>query len=84
MALQDSQILDGFHRELHRRLTAQLSQRIEQVASGSATKITEDPTSTAEKYAAQVSYIKALTDVLDACEEIERGIHGSRPGAERE
>lgn len=84
MALQESQILDGFHRTLHRRLTSELTKRIENLATGSATKTAESTTSTAERYAAAVAYIQAITDVLDACEEIEKGIHGSRGEADRD
>lgn len=63
-------IVDPFYRELHYRMSAQLDQRIEQLAAGHAKG--DAVSGTAEKYAGQVSYIKALRDVLEICGEIEK------------
>lgn len=71
-------LIDPFHRSLYGRLQEVLTDRITQLAGGSAGKITEDTQTVPEKYAAQVSYIKALQDVLAICEELERDRYGAR------
>jgi len=53
-----------------------------ELASGSARSIQGADGTVAEKYAAQVSYIQALNDVLEKCKEIELEQYGARPGAD--
>ena len=84
MALTIAEITDPFHRELYKRLHAEISGRMEALAGGSATKITEDQASTAEKYAAAVSYIRALNDALAMCEDIEQRRNIKTPENKRE
>lgn len=72
------ELIDPFHRSLHERLIDNLSNRINQLADGSASQSKEGVSTVAEKYAAQVSYIKALRDVLALCEELERERYGVR------
>lgn len=74
-------IIDPFHRDLYGALTEEIDKRMTALASGSAVKVAEDTTSTAEKYAAQTSYIQALTDVLEKCKDVELARYGARPSA---
>ena len=55
-----------------------------QLAAGHATAIMGSHVSTAENYAAQVSYIKALNDVLAKCQELEDMRYGDGPKKEGE
>lgn len=68
---------DPFHRELRRRLDEKLAARVEHLAAGGATTTDLEVISTAEKYAAQVTYIQALRDVLAMCDEMDRERYGS-------
>lgn len=77
MVAQD--ITDPFHRQLYMELTEEIARRTEQLASGSALLIVNDTGTIAEKYAAQVSYIKALYSVLERCKEIETERYGGKP-----
>lgn len=70
-------IVDPFHRALHKRLSEEMAQRIEAVAGGSASVLAEDTKTVAEKYAAQVAYIMALRDVLEVCEELGSDLYGN-------
>lgn len=70
------ELIDPFHRALYGRLKQKLEACIEGLASGSAASALDDPATVAEKYAAQVAYIKALNDVLEVCEELERDRYG--------
>jgi len=63
-------IIDPFYRELYARISAQLGQRADQLVEGQAKG--NSVGETAEKYAAQVSYIKALRDVIEMCGDIEK------------
>ena len=76
-----SSAIDPFHRALSNVLTVKIDSRMLALADGSAVKVAEDTISTAEKYAAQTAYLKALNDVLAACAEIELEMYGARPGA---
>jgi hypothetical protein len=60
------------------RLQDDLAQRMSSLAGGSATQIVGSPISTAERYAAEVSYIKALNDVIRVGEEIEVEMYGGK------
>ena len=77
-------IIDPFHRDLFRVLSAQIDERMVLLAQGSAGQVTGDTATTAEKYAAQTSYIRALNDVLDKCKGLELERYGARPGAEQD
>lgn len=77
-------LIDPFHKAIHAKLMEERSNRIIGLAAGSAAKITEDTQTVAEKYAAQVSYIKALEDVMEICKQLERERYGERPGREEE
>ena len=48
------------------------------LAGGSATQIVNSPVSTAERYAAEISYIKAMNDVIGMCDEIDAQMYGSK------
>lgn len=72
-------LIDPFHRELYGVLSEELTNRVTQLANGSAAKLFHGATTVAENYAAQVSYIKALNDVLEKCQELERNRYGGRP-----
>lgn len=65
-------LIDPFHRALYGALSVELDNRIHDLASGSAAAIVEQNATVAENYAAKVSYIKCLKDVLEKCAEIER------------
>lgn len=71
-------LIDPFHRTLYAKLIEQLERRTAELATGSAATILGDTQTVAEKYAAQVGYIKALHDVLEVCEELERERYGQR------
>ena len=73
-----TRIIDRFHQTLATRLNEELSSRVEQLINGSATRMGDEPTSTAEKYAAQVSYIRAIRHVLELCDEISDDQYGNR------
>lgn len=77
-------LIDPFHRALHRRLAADLEERILNLAAGSAAQNDSDTKSVAEKYAAQVAYIRAIQDVMGICEELERERYGDRPKGKEE
>jgi hypothetical protein len=72
-------LIDPFHRQLYNKLDQEIQERVIALSEGSALKITDDRQSVTEKYAAQVSYIKALRDVLEICKELEQDRYGSRP-----
>ena len=74
-------LIDPFHRNLYAVLSEDIDRRMIELASGSATSIQGAAETVAEKYAAQVSYIRALNDVLDKCKEIELEQYGARPSA---
>lgn len=76
-----SSAIDPFHRLLSNALTPLIDSRMVDLANGAAVKVAEDTISTAEKYAAHVSYIKALNDVLAKCAEIELDMYGAKPAA---
>ena len=69
-------IIDRFHQNLRKKLLEDISARMTQLASGAASKTEYDQASTAEKYAAQVSYLRALNEVLDLCEQLDADQHG--------
>lgn len=71
-------LIDAFHRVLYGKLTEQLERRVNELASGSAATILGDTQTVAEKYAAQVGYIKAFYDVMGICEQIEQDRYGAR------
>lgn len=73
-------IIDPFFKLLNGQLTEKIAQRMTSLASGSAVRTENDQVTTAEKYAAQTSYIQALNDVLDLCHEIEVDKYGRKPG----
>lgn len=72
-------LIDPFHRELTTRLTAEIDKRIEQLTEGSAKRYINDSETVAEKYASQITYIKALRDVLTICVELEQARYGAKP-----
>ena len=74
-------LLDPFHRELYKKLAEEINDRTKSLALGSAKGIMGDPVTVAEKYAAQTSYIKALYDVLEFCEQVEKERFVTRPKA---
>lgn len=74
--------IDPFARALFPRLQEDLANRMSALAGGSATQIIGSPISTAERYAAEVSYIKALNDILGVCHEIEVEMYGGGKPAE--
>lgn len=74
-------LIDPFHRSLYAVLSEDIDRRMIELASGSATSIQGAAETVAEKYAAQVSYIRALNDVLEKCKEIELEQYGARPSA---
>lgn len=47
------------------------------LALGSATHHVGEAANTAEKYAAQTSYIQALNDILDLAEQVEKEIYST-------
>ena len=71
-------LIDPFHRELYKRLQIEYQDRAAALARGNANQNVGEIATTAEKYAAQVAYIRALQDVLDVCEELERDRYGAR------
>ena len=75
---------DPFHRALHAMVAKTIDDRMVNLARGSANSIEGAVQTVAEKYAAQVSYILALQDVLGWCEELEREQYGLRPSEEVE
>jgi hypothetical protein len=76
--------IDPFHRQLYESLQAKLEHRITQLAAGSASSIAGDAASLAEKYAAQVSYIKALQDVIEECASLEAVMYGGGDKSEQQ
>ncbi len=77
-------LLDPFHRALHTQVSKTIDDRMVNLAQGGAASIEGSAQTVAEKYAAHVSYIKALSDVLGWCEELEREQYGLRPSEEGE
>ena len=77
-----SSLHDPFHRALHAQVAKTIDDRMVNLAQGGAASIEGSAQTVAEKYAAQVSYIKALSDVLGWCEELEREQYGLRPSEE--
>ena len=75
---------DPFHRALHAQVAKTIDDRMVNLAQGGAASIQGAAETVAEKYAAQVSYIRALQDVLGWCEELEREQYGLRPSEEVE
>lgn len=75
------QILDPFHRALASLVNEEIAKRQYNLAHGSASRITEDMASVAEKYAAQASYIEALESVLDLCKQVESNQNSLGPRA---
>lgn len=71
-------LIDPFHRNLYKVLSEDISDRVEQLVTGSAKKYSDGAESVAEKYAAQISYLQALRTVLEKCREIEVDMYGSR------
>lgn len=69
--MEFQQIIDPFHRELFTILKQNLSDKVEYIASGKA--------KTFEEYKEKAGYIRAITEILDKCEEIEKQKYG-RPG----
>jgi hypothetical protein len=67
-------ITDPFHRALKFALEEQITLAMGRLAAGSASLITEDRATVAEKYAAQVARIQALNDVLEMCVLIEKNM----------
>lgn len=74
----DPSLIDPFHRALHEKLAILLQDRITRLAQGSASQMMGSQSSVAENYAAQVSYVQALKDVLDICEDLERERYGEK------
>lgn len=77
-------LIDPFHRALYSKLAEMLEQRIVRLSEGSAAQNDSDTKSVAEKYAAQVSYIRALRDVLEICEGLEQDRYGARKKADED
>jgi hypothetical protein len=73
-------IIDPFHRSIYTVVSEAIDKRMVALAGGSAVRTTNDEVSTAEKYAAQVSYLQAMNDVLEWCMEIENDRYGKKPG----
>lgn len=73
-------LLDRFHRQLHAVLSDEIANRVSKLAQGSASLVQQDTATVAEKYSAQISYIKALNDVLDKCRELEIDMYGNHSG----
>lgn len=71
-------LIDPFHRALYKVLTEKHDQRMFGLAEGSAVATQGSTVSTAEKYAAEVSYIEALRDVFGWCHEVEVEMYGKR------
>lgn len=73
-----SNLQDPFHRELHAKLQEHLEARVNRLVSGGAAQTESDFASTAEKYAAQVSYIQALREVIQICDDLEQDRFGRK------
>lgn len=67
-------IIDPFHREFYTRVAEELETRKNNLSKGSAalTQYEHPNVTVAERYAAGVSYIQALNDVLSIAAEIEQ------------
>lgn len=79
-----SDIIDPFYRELDKRLNALIADRVTGLAAGSANPTQGEQATVGEKYAAQISYLKAITDILDVCHEIELDRYGPRKPEEKQ
>jgi hypothetical protein len=79
-ALEAPDLIDPFHRQLYGVLTEEISRRMTQLALGSAART--GSASVEENYAAQTTYIKALNNILDKCQEIETERYGGRKSAD--
>lgn len=77
-----SDLIDPFHRALEAKLREELDTRITALARGSANAYVSDTQTVAERYAAAVSYILALEEVLKVCMDLERERYGDRPGVD--
>ena len=75
-------LVDPFHRQLYGVISEDIARRVSRLATGSASAIIDGVTTVAENYAAQVSYIQALNDILAKCQEIEVERYGGRRGAD--
>lgn len=75
-------ITDPFLRQLYTKLAEEIDNRITSLVSGSASVLGSgigiDATTTAIKYHEQVSYIKALQDVIELGIEIDHERYGNR------
>ena len=70
------ELMDPFHKRLYVQLQERIEDYKEHLALGSATALPENKITTAELYAAKVSYISALKYVLEVCEAVDREMHG--------
>ena len=77
-------IIDEFHRAIAMKIQDEIANRMAGLAAGSAMALPEDKASTAEKYAAGVSYIHALNQVMAMCEEISDERFGRQPEQQQE
>lgn len=75
MAAESHSIIDPFHRRLHAALSEVIASRVTSLASGAAANWNQ--------YVDQTSYLRALNDVLDKCEELERDQYGTRPSEDQ-
>lgn len=70
------ELMDPFHKRLYVLVQERIEAYKEQLALGAATAMPENKITTAELYAAKVSYIQALRYVLEVCEEVDKEMHG--------
>ena len=70
MTSDTSGIIDPFHKAVHRVIYDEIQNRVEGVATGQVNNF--------EDYKEKVGYIRALSDVIERCKEIEVGMYGSK------
>ncbi len=64
-------IRDPFHRAIASLIQEQIEMLEKNLSHGSATQVSEDTATVGEKYAAAISYIRALEMVLELCHQVE-------------
>lgn len=70
--------IDRFHRQLHSVLADEIHTRTLRLAQGAASLTQGDILTVAEKYAAQVAYLRALHDIVEKCQELEVDMYGTK------
>jgi hypothetical protein len=66
-------IIDPFYRRLYPKLEELLGNKSRALALGTARQLVGETRTTGEKYEAEVGYVQAINEIIDICDQLDRG-----------